>query len=316
MRTFAVVVLVTAAAAVHADPPAPAATKQLLTHAHTLDMIDPAKGVWLVDLTKAKHVCDPLELLDGATEVDVHAGMYARDAKCQNDTRASHCLLPELDAVDPDASYDLRFDREATGLVLRAIVRQRVGDKTKPFDLRATCEHPAALPKLPPPVTAARRRDEPEGANTPTVATLALLHHVAKGDWDIRAFADREHGLVLVEYPPDGSGLASNNRVARLCGAAIDPQLATLRSLIASHLAMNDTEVQISCYNAAAGATCRLSVIGEWGPVTYLDFRQTDHGLVLAGRSVFDEHQVVRTEWHDIAVAQQHARALAVPCPP
>jgi hypothetical protein len=319
---FAAVLASAGAAAAAPTSPPSAATRQLMARlgdgsVPVVGLIDPAKGIWLVGEGRARQICAANALLDIAVEAQIHARTWGAGAACVNREHDATCTLRGADPAWP--SFELRFDRGAGGLVLRALVREpsKGLDKIK---LGATCATPAVLATPPPPIVATARRDAPSEHKTPTVATVAMLDHLAERRWAIDDFADRERGLVIVYYPPGALAEGpSEAREARVCGAAIAGELAQIRSRIARNLEYAEkADAELSCRNQPTTSECVLSVVGEWGPVTRLHFRQTDHGLVLDAYSVFDEHQVSlpSLEQHDILVAQRLAHAAAEPCPP
>jgi hypothetical protein len=288
----ALVILAGLATAAQANPTA--ATRagiQSLGLRGTTDLIDPAKGLWF----EGKHLCGGAEIVRASVKIADTLAWGGGDLTCKNGATASSCTIED--------GAELRFDRTPNGLVLRSY--GKAGKDT-------ACPNATPIPVEPAPVIT------PLAKITPAVMTIETLGKLARKELPINAFADPRRGLTIVEEPPNATDTPDPGRHLRACGATLDKELAKIPTLLGQFLAgRKDDATSVSCFNAKGRSGCTLSQIGEWGDVWHLSFRQTEHGLVLDGLSLFDEHGVVASALreHDIIYDTAMANAWLTPCP-
>jgi hypothetical protein len=315
LATFAIVLALRHGAGAAPPPPsATSATNALLGAladgtVPVARLIDPTKGVRVQRGDTTRLACGK-ELLDVAVEIGVRLRYQTSLASCRNAKNEAICTFDQ-------SALELRFDRTHEGLVLRAFAQSPLGSAPAP-GLASSCTDVGPVP-LPPPVLARERRDTPGKGKSPTVATLAILHHLEVGDWSLSDYADLERGLVVIEFPsdPGDEGPPPGDEIRRICGAALKAELPAIQRTVAAELKQIEGDQEPHCTNDARTGTaqCSFGPTGEWSPSRQLRFRQADKGLVLDAVVAYGDHVMNGREAYEVTVEQALAHAWAEPCP-
>lgn len=155
--------------------------------------------------------------------------------------------------------------------------------------------------------------DPSHAERNPTKATTRLLEHIADDSWPLERFVDKKLGLIHIvvfggenEHPPPPVA-------ERLCGAALDNQLVSIKSALRQQLRASAEDNNVSC----GAQKCTFNVRSEGASANTLWFR-----LDAEGRLYLEAYtQAPKLEW--APSAKQHSRFIATrlkalratPCP-